>query len=99
MVTAYLTDTVTVRRADGLDEYNEPLPHTDETGVPARVTHQTRIVRNAQGAEVVSVGNAVLKTAVGFTDIIIHNGHTYAICSIEEVKQFSRVIAWRAYLQ
>lgn len=99
MVTAYLTDTVTIRRAGGLDGYNEPIAPTDETGVPARVTHQTKIVRNGQGAEVVSVGNATLKTAVGFPDLILHAGRSYAICCIEELKRFSHFIAWRAYLQ
>lgn len=98
MFDAYLRDRVTIRRAGGLDAYNQLLPATDETDVPALFTSQTKIVRDVNGEQVISSGNVLLKTAVSYSDLIVYGGRTYAIVAIEEKRVFTQRVGFKVYL-
>lgn len=89
MISAYLTDTVTVLRHTGFDQWGEPNSPTQET-VPARVQMGFKNVRDNTGAEVVASGSVLLESSVRpGLDRLLVNGAEVRILNAVEEKGFS----------
>lgn len=63
----YSSQTVSIRTRTGRNNYGEPT-YSTATSVPAHVRAETRVVRTAQGEEVVSVATVVFPASVDVGD-------------------------------
>ncbi|MCK9598016.1 MAG: hypothetical protein M0R06_03180 [Sphaerochaeta sp.] len=90
MIGSYLIDDVTIRNLVSLDQWNTPT-YTD-VAVKARVDWQDRLIRNAQGEQVVSAALVYFDNDVaGLTidDRITIDGVEHAIMRVDKKTDFS----------
>lgn len=90
MISAYLIDDVTIKYLVSLDEWQEPI--WSLVAVKARVEWSNKLVRNAQGEQVVSAalvylpGNIITPTNA---DRIIIEGIEHVIMRVDKKTDFS----------
>ena len=77
MIDAYLTETATVKRVIGLNDYGEPITETEE--IKTLWNGGQKLVRNAQGHEVVSVARALCAVPVKTGDILEREGREWPV--------------------
>ncbi len=90
MIGSYLIDDVTIRNLVSLDQWNTPT-YTD-VAVKARVDWQDRLIRNAQGEQVVAAARVYLAgdiTAPTNADRITIDGVEHAIMRVDKKTDFS----------
>lgn len=90
MITAYLVDDIVIRYLDTLDPFNTAT-YTD-VAVKARVEWSNKLIRNAQGEQVVSAALVYLAgdiTAPTSADRITIAGVEHAIMRVDKKAAFS----------
>ena len=99
MIGTYQRDSITWLQHQGRDAYGVEQTPT-ETTILARVNWKVRRVTNSAGNEVVSAGDVILssKPLTG-QDRLRIDGSERLIVATEEIKSFSRVIGYRAFIQ
>lgn len=83
MIGVYLNQTVTWKRVVGLNEYGEP--QTEEQEIRVRWEGKRRLVRNAQGQEVVSEARVFCEEAVQPGDILERGGRDWPVIAVSEI--------------
>jgi len=83
VVTSYLTQRATWKRTVGLNEYGEPV--TADTTIRVRWEGKRRLVRNAQGQEVVSEARVFCVDPVQPGDILEHDGRGWPVITVSAV--------------
>ena len=90
MIKAYLIDSIQIKYLSALDQWQEPTWNT--VAVKARVEYQNKLIRNAQGEQVVSAalvylsGNIIVPTNA---DRVIIEGIEHAIMRVDKKTDFS----------
>jgi len=90
MIGAYLVDDISIKYLTALDQWNVPTYST--VAVKARVEYQNKLIRNAQGEQVVSgalvylAGDIVAPTTA---DRIIIEGIEHVIMRVDKKTDFS----------
>lgn len=90
MITAYLVDDIVIRYLDTLDPFNTAT-YTD-VAVKARVEWSNKLIRNAQGEQVVAAALVYLAgdiTAPTNADRITIDGVDHAIMRVDKKAAFS----------
>jgi uncharacterized protein (DUF952 family) len=90
VINSYLIDDVTIKNLVSLDQWQEPTWST--IVVKARVDWQDKLIRNAQGEQVVSAALVYFdKDVVGLTidDRIIIEGIEHVIMRVDKKRDFS----------
>ena len=90
MITAYLIDDVILRNLVSLDEWNTAV--YSDVAVKARVDWSNKIIRNAQGEQVVAAARVYLAgdiTAPTNADRITIDGVEHAIMRVDKKTDFS----------
>jgi hypothetical protein len=91
MISAYLIDSIQIKYLSALDQWQEPTWTT--VAVKARVEYQNKLIRNAQGEQVVSAALVYLAgdvTAPTNADRIVIEGIEHAIMRVDKKTHFSR---------
>ncbi len=90
MIGAYLVDPVSIKYLTALDQWNKPTYST--VAVMARVEWTNKLIRNAQGEQVVSAALIYLAgdiTAPTNADRIVIEGAEHAIMRVDKKTDFS----------
>lgn len=90
MIDAYLIDEVTIKNLVSLDQWQEPTWAL--TVVKARVDWQNKLIRNAQGEQVVSAALVYFDSDVAnltIDDRIIIDGVEHTIMRVDKKTDFS----------
>jgi len=92
MISAYLTDTVTIETPSGVDRWGENTGTAAET-VKGRIKFKNKVVRNDRGEQVVAAASVLLKDRPSPLARITFDGRSHAILSVERSQDFGTV-AW-----
>ncbi len=92
MLNAYLTQTATWKRLTG---YGPDGPIYAETVIKVRWEGKRRLVRDRQGAEVVSEGRVYCVEAVRAGDVLTYGGRDWPVISVSEVPTLDGRVLWR----
>lgn len=90
MIGAYLTDSISIKYASTLDQYNRPTYTT--VAVMARVEWSNRLIRNAQGEQVVSAARVYLDGDIDeptTADLVVLGGKDHVIMRVDKQTDFS----------
>jgi len=90
MISAYLIDDISIKYLTALDQWQEPTWST--VAVKAKVEWQDKLIRNAQGEQVVSAALVYLAgdiTAPTNADRIVIDGVEHAIMRVDKKTDFS----------
>lgn len=87
MIDIYMTDTATVTKASGVDQWGTPL-NPVSSPMTCRFEWGTRLIRNEKGEQVVSRARVLTKESIGHNDTITFGGEDYVILSIAQEKDF-----------
>jgi|GEM_PF-1079353 len=90
MIEAYLVDDITLRYLVSLDQWQEPT--WSDVAVKARVEWSNKLIRNAQGEQVVSAALVYLAgdvTAPSNADKLIIDGVEHDIMRVNKIVDFS----------
>jgi hypothetical protein len=99
MIGAYLVDSISIKYLTALDQWNKPTYST--VAVMARVEWQDKLIRNAQGEQVVSgalvylAGDITVPTTM---DKVVLDGKDHVIMRVDKKTDFS-VSHWECYIQ
>lgn len=99
MIEAYLIDDIAIKYLTALDQWNTPTYST--VTLKARVEWQDRLIRNAQGEQVVSAALVYLAgdiVAPTNADRIIIEAIEHAIMRVDKKTDFS-MSHWEIYIQ
>lgn len=95
----YARDSATWIQFQGTDNYGDELTPV-ETPLPCRVEWKVRRVTTPAGQEVISAGSLKMHSRPkAGQDKIRIEGVDHLIVAVEEIKAFSRVHGYRAYIQ
>lgn len=99
MIGTYSQDTVTWIQFQGLDEYGDPLEPV-EVPLSSRVDWAVKRVVSHSGEEVISSGSVrMLGRPKAGEDKIRISGTDHIIVAVHEMKSFSRVSHYKAFVQ
>ena len=90
MISSYLIDPITVRYLSALDQWNTAT-HTD-VAMMARIEWQDKLIRNAQGEQVISAALVYLAgniKPITNADRIVIDGKEHAIMRVDKKTDFS----------
>lgn len=93
MLEPYANNTVTWKTATGQNEYGEPI--TGSSPIQCRLEPRRRLVRNAQGQEVVSEIALYTQAAVKVGDLIAVDGVDYPVIAVTVEYGLSGLEAFR----
>lgn len=99
MIGAYLIDSISIKYLAALDQWNTPSYTT--VAVKARVEWQDKLIRNAQGEQVISAALVYLAgdiVAPTNADRIIIDGIEHVIMRVDKKTDFS-VSHWECFIQ
>ena len=92
MLNAYFVDTITHKKAGGVDKYGEPLAATSVT-IKGYIDRKTRLVRTNPGGEQVVSSAMILvsdSNSIDHEDKFYFDGVDHVILEIREAKHFSK---------
>jgi uncharacterized protein with ACT and thioredoxin-like domain len=99
MISAYLIDEIVIKNLVSLDQWNEPTWAT--VTVKGRIEWASKLIRNAQGEQVVSAALVYFGSDVaGLTidDRIVIDGVEHAIMRVDKKTDFS-LSHWEVWIQ
>lgn len=83
MIDLYLNQMAIWHRATGKNEYGEPV--TEDSNIKVRWEGKRRLVRNAQGQEVVSEAKVFCLEPIKPGDILEHGGRQWPVIAVTDV--------------
>ncbi len=100
MLKAYMTEPLSIKYLTALDERNRPTYTTvADLGF---VEWTTKLIRNAQGEQVVSAARVYLRRTiapVATKDLIVLGGKDHVIMRVDKQMLFSMLSHWEVYIQ
>ncbi|AEG14702.1 hypothetical protein Desku_1115 [Desulfofundulus kuznetsovii DSM 6115] len=93
MITPYLKQTAIWKQTIGYDLYGQPL--TASTSIPVRWEGKRRLVRNAQGEQVVSEARVFTTHPIQPGDILSFGGRDWPVIAVSEVPTLDGAVLYR----
>ena len=93
MVKDYFNQTIALKTKGAVNEYNEAS--YSSSNIAGRFEYKRRLVRNAQGQEVVSEARLFTEASVSEDDVITHDGKDWTVIAVEDIVDLDGITLYR----